>query len=192
MTAKTVDRRQLCEQFDVAIDDLEAALRDCPDELWAASMWHVPRTDPWVWPAPGVEPVPERTDESIQQFSAFWVVGYHCLWFLDFYVTADPSGFESPEYIRGGPEEMAWPADGAAPFAHRVFSREDLLAYAEHGRRQVRERIESMPEEELAARCSSNHPHAGKTLRELLQVNLAHVREHGGQMLEFVRSQGSR
>lgn len=56
-----------------------------------------------------------------------------------------------------------------------------------HGRRRVRERIESVPEEEFAARCASNHPHAGKTLRQLLDVNLAHVREHGARMLAFVR-----
>jgi hypothetical protein len=106
---------------------------------------------------------------------------------LDFYVTADPSGFESPEYVRGGPEEMPWPADGAAPLADRVFSKEALLAYADYGRHRVRARIESIPEEEFAARCAANHPHAGKTLRQLLDVNLAHVREHGGQMFAFVR-----
>lgn len=185
---EAVDREKLCEAFDAAIDDLEEALRSCPDELWETSMWHVPKTDPWVWPAAGVPPVPERTEESIQQFSAFWVVAYHCLWFLDFYVDADPSGFESPEYVRDGPEEMAWPSDGAAPLAERPFPREVLLAYADHGRRRVRQRIEEVPEEEFAARCGPNHPHAGKTLRQLLDVNLAHVREHGGQMLEFVRA----
>jgi hypothetical protein len=187
MAIEVVDRDELCRQFDESIDDLVRALRDCPDDLWEASMWHVPRTDPWVWPAPGVEPVPERTDESIQQFSAVWVVGYHCLWFLDFYVTADGSGFESPDYVRGGPEEMAWPPDGAAPLADRAISRNTLLAYAEHGRVRVLDRIQDMPETEFAARCSPGHPHAGKTLLELLNVNLAHVREHAGQMLDFVR-----
>jgi hypothetical protein len=138
-----------------------------------------------VWPAPGVEPIPERTDESIQQFSAFWVVAYHCLWFLDFYVTAEPAGFQSPEYVRGGPEELPWPADGAAPLTDRVFDRETLLRYADHGRRQIRQRIETMDESELDERCGANHPHAGKTLRQLLDVNLHHVREHGGQLLAF-------
>ena len=182
-----LDRLELCRQFDAAIDDLEQALRDCPDDMWEASMWHVPRTDPWVWPNPGTEPIPERTDESIQQFSAFWSVAYHCLWFLDFYVTANPASFESPEYVRGGPEEMAWPEDGAAPLPGPAFDRKALLAYADHGRRQVRQRIETIPDEALDARCQPGHPHAGKTLRELLDVNLAHVREHGGQMLQFVR-----
>jgi hypothetical protein len=188
ITEAGINRVQLCAEFDAAIDDLETALQECPEALWEASMWHVPRTDPWVWPAAGVEPIPERTDESIQQFSSFWVIGYHCLWFLDFYVTANPSGFESPEYVRGGPEEMAWPTDGAAPLATQAFSRDALLAYADHGRRRVRDRIESAADAEFEDRCPPGHPHAGKTLRDLLQVNLAHVREHGSQMLDFVRN----
>lgn len=185
-----MDREELCRRFDAAIDDLEEALRSCPDEQWTASVWHVPKTDPWVWPAPGVEPIPERTEESIQQFSAFWAVATHCLWFLDFYVRTDPSGFQSPEYVRGGPEELPWPADGAAPLADRVFDRSALLRYAEHGRRQVRERIETMPEEEFEQRCEPNHPHAGITLRQLLDVNLRHVIEHGAQLKEFAQQKG--
>lgn len=185
----TLDRASLARQFDEAIDVLESALRECPAASWEASMWHVPRTDPWVWPRAGVEPVPERTEESIQQFSAFWVVAYHCLWFLDFYVRADPSGFESPEYVRGGPEEMPWPADGAAPLCDRPISRDALLRYVDHGRRQVRQQLETLPDAALAERCGAGHPHAGKTLHELLLVNLAHVREHGGQMQEFLRRQ---
>lgn len=186
-----MDRAGLCRQFDEALDVFEDALRSCPDELWEASLWHVPRTDPWVWPAPGTEPIPERTDESIQQFSAFWAVAYHCLFFLDFYVRADPAGFTTPEYVRGGPEEMDWPADGAAPLSDRVFDRPTLLDYLTHGRRQVRERIETMAPAELEERCASWHPHAGKTLDQLLQVNLAHIREHGGQMTAFVAAGGS-
>jgi hypothetical protein len=179
------DRKHLVGEFDAAIDILEAALRDCPDELWEASMWHVPRTDPWVWPVEGTEPIPERTDESIQEFSAFWVIAYHCLWFLDFYVSTEP-GFESPDYVRGGPEEMAWPADGAAPFATQVFSRDVLLKYADHGRRRVRERIQTVPDDEFEKRCHGGHPHAGTTLLQLLKVNLAHVREHGTQLADLV------
>ncbi len=191
MANEAIDRSELTSRFDAAIDRLEEALRGCPDELWEASMWHVPRTDPWVWPRPGVEPIPERTDASIQQFSAFWVVAYHCLWFLDFYVSVTP-GFTSPDFVRGGPEEMDWPADGAAPLTEQIFSRDTLLAYAEHGRRRVRERIETLADAEFDERCPAGHPHAGKTLRELLDVNLEHVIEHGSQMSDFIRDRAVR
>lgn len=184
----TTNRASLCDSFDEAIDVLTGALRACSAGLWEASLWPVPRTDPWVWPRPGMEPVPERTDESIQQFSAFWVIAYHCLWFLDFYVTTDPSGFQSPDYVRGGPEELEWPADGAAPLAEAAISREALLRYADHGRQRVRDRIEQASDAQLQAVCGPGHPRAGSTLAELFAINLAHVREHGQQLAQFVES----
>src|SRR5438067_10358978 len=100
----SMDAPSLTAEFDVAIDDLEAALRACPDELWGSSLWEVKRTDPWIWPK-NDQPEPGRTDESIQIFSAIWTVAYHCLFYLDFYMTTDMESFETPEYIRGGVEE---------------------------------------------------------------------------------------
>jgi len=184
-----IDRAGLAQDFDEAIDGLEAGLRSCPAELWQTSMWTVPRTDPWVWPKPGTDPVPERTDEAIQIFSSVANIAYHCLWFLDFYVSVEP-GFQSPDYMRGGPEEMAWPADGAAPIHDWVFPSDVLLRYLAHGRDNARQRLASVSEAELAAPCPPGHPHAGKTLSELLQVNLRHVREHGVQIHDFLVGHG--
>lgn len=180
------DREAAVVAFEGAIDVLERALRECPDEDWQAPAWRVLRTDPWMWPAAGVEPIPERTEESIQSFAAIWSVAYHCLWFLDFYSTVDVSSFESPEYARGGPEEQAWPADGAAPIPTPVYGREVLLRFLEHGRAKVRRVLPALTEDELAAPLPAQHPHHGKTFEQLLDVNLAHVREHGGDLLAFV------
>lgn len=181
------DRADAVVEFDGAIDVLEQALRQCPDESWEAPAWRVLKTDPWMWPAPGVEPIPERTEESIQSFAAVWVVAYHCLWFLDFYATVDTSNFESPEYARGGPEEQGWPADGAAPLPTPVYRRDVLLQFLEHGRTKVRRVLPMLTDAELAAPLPAQHPHHGKTFEQLLVVNLAHVREHGSDLLAFVK-----
>jgi hypothetical protein len=45
-----------------------------------------------------------------------------------------------------------------------------------------------MPEEEFDAVCPAGHPRAGETVRQLLETNLAHVREHGQQLADFVGS----
>ena len=117
-------------------------------------------------------------------------MAYHCLWFLDFYVTVEP-GFSSPDFVRGGPEELPWPADGAAPLHSRaVFSREVLLRYLDHGRARLHERLNSLSADELAKPCPPGHPHAGKTLRQLLEVNLDHVRGHSGEIAGFLAQQG--
>lgn len=181
----SIDRAALARDFDDAIDRLETALRDCPDELWGASLWEVKRTDPWIWPANG-EPEPERTDESIQIFSAVWVVAYHCLFYLDFYVTTDMATFATPDYIRGGVEEDPINEHGTARFPEPVYPRELILRYLDHGRARVRHVLATASDAALAKVCPPYHPHAGKTLEQLLQVNLAHVREHGGQIAELV------
>lgn len=173
----------MIEAFDAAISDLERALELCPDEAWEQSVWEVKQSDPWIWPAPGVQPIPERTPESIQRMSHFWAVAYHCLWFLDQYTLAD---FEMPTKFvdaRGGPEELPFPAaDGAAPLPGPAISRDVLLRYLDFGREQLRSRINFV---DMAAAVSSRHPHAGKTLAELYDVNLDHLREHGAQLLAF-------
>jgi hypothetical protein len=192
MSRAALDRRALSRQFVDALDAVERALRGCPDDRWAASMWHVPRTDPWAWPRDGVTPIPERSDESIQQLSAFCNVAYHCLWYLDFYATTDVAGFRSPDYVRGGPEEQGMAADGAVPVPVTPrYPRDVLLAYLSHGRARVLEVIASATEEELAALCPPAHPHRGKSLLQLLHVNLDHVRQHGADMIAFVDGRAS-
>ena len=184
--AAALDREGLVRRFDTALDRLEAALRDCPEEHWHDSVWHVPRTDPWVWPQRGVEPVPERTDETIQRFSAFWCVAYHCLWFLDYYLTMGDERFESPEYVQGGPEELGFAADGAVAVPGETWPREALLRHLEHGRRKVHDVVPTVDDAVLARRCPDHHPHAGETFGQVLLVNLAHVEEHGAQLAAFV------
>lgn len=182
-----MDLDALGREIDGAVQRVERCLQTWPSEHWEASLWPVPRTDPWIWPAPGTEPVPERTDESIQRFSAVWCVGYHCLWFLDFYATPFDVPFTSPEYVRGGPEELPFPApDGAAPIPTDVVSRDVLLRYVGHGREKVRTTIATVTPDQLAAVAPDWHPRAGETFAEVLRVNLAHLVEHGGQMERFL------
>ena len=180
----TFDRAAMVVQFDEAIDALERALRECPDELWETPVWRVLKTDPHVWPPPDVEPIPERTEESVQALSAFWAVAYHCLWFLDADASVDRSDHQSPEYARGGPEEQYPAADGAAVIPGipgPVFPRDVLLRFLEHGRAKVRRVLPALTDAELAAPSGRK-----KTFAQRLIESLEHVREHGGQLLAFV------
>jgi len=183
----------LVREFDEAIDVLEAALRKCPEALWEASLWKVERTEPGMWPG-NDEPEPGRTDESIQVFSALWKVAYHCLFYLDWYVTIEmmatpiaPEGsFATPEFIRGGVEEDPFNEIWTLKRPNHVYRRELLLQYLEYGRARARRVISSLTDDDLAKTCGPNHPHASKTLEQLLQINLAHLREHGGQIRRFL------
>ena len=143
------------DEFDAAIDDIATALRTCPNDAWEESLWQVNKTDKWIWPKPGVEPIPERTTESIQRCSAFWAVAYHCIWFLDQYSAADfhmPTAFVE---ARGGPEELPFPAaDGAVPLPGPAMSRDVLLRSLDFGRRQLHERIGTVDMTEPVAQAT--------------------------------------
>ena len=181
-----IDRLRMVKAFDEGIDRLEQALRDCPADRWQASVWPVLRTDPWVWPSAGTEPVPERTEETIQQLSAFWVVAYHALFFLDLYATIDASTFSVPPYAANGPEELGFAADGAVALPGPAFGRDALLEWAEHGRQKVHATITAVTDEQLATLLTGHHPRAGETFEQVLRVNLAHVDEHGSQLAGLV------
>jgi DinB family protein len=183
----------LVREFDEAIDLLEAALRKCPEALWEASLWKVERTDPGMWPA-NDQPEPGRTDESIQVFSALWKVAYHCLFYLDWYVTIEmmatpiaPEGFFRDTGVHSrGVEENPFNENWTLKLPNHVYRRELLLQYLDYGRARARRVISSLTDDDLAKTCGPKHPHAGKTLEQLLQINLAHLREHGGQIRGFL------
>lgn len=179
----TIDRPSTAALFEEAIDRIERCLSTWPIDSWGANLWEVKRTDPWTWPAAGTEPLPERTDESIQTFSTVWCVAYHALWFLDFYATPFDQPFESPEYVRGGPEELPFPAaDGAAPIPTEVVDRDVLLRYLAHGRTKVATTLATATDAQLAALAPDYHPWAGTPFEQLLEVNLRHLVEHGTSM----------
>ena len=57
-----------------------------------------------------------------------------------------------------------------------------MQAILDFGREQLRARIGTV---DMTAAVSERHPHAGKTLAALYEVNLDHIREHGTQLLAF-------
>jgi hypothetical protein len=67
-----------------------------------------------------------------------------------------------------------------------------LLQYLDYGRARARRVISSLTDNDLAKTCGPKHPHAGKTLEQLLQINLAHLREHGGQIRGFLERASTR
>ena len=146
----------LWRQFGAAIDMLDNAMRDCPEDLWAADMWE---------------------DHSLPGFSAFWYVAYHALFWLARYLSGSEEQFAPPAPF--GLEELE-----AAVLPPRVYSRAELLGYLQHCREKCRTKITSVSEEELARSCKVGN--RTLSFGELLLYDMRHVQEHAAQLNMFL------
>jgi len=141
-------------QFEAAIDMLNNALRACPDELWRTRLWN---------------------ERSLQPESAeFWYVVYHTLFWLDFYLSDSVEGFAPP-----APFTLT-ELDPAGLLPERVYTKEELQTYLEHGRDKCRMRIETLSDEMAPQRCRPEWPEM--SVAELLLYNMRHVQEHAAQL----------
>lgn len=109
----------------------------------------------------------------------FWYVAFHTLFFLDLYLSDSDAEFvPPPPFTRDELEDeelvLAQP-----------YSKEQLHAYLEHGRRKCRETIDAMTEETARQRCGiSWHD---MTNAEMHLYNMRHVQHHAAQLNLILR-----
>lgn len=181
----TMWKASLWRQFGRAIDTLERAIRDCPQELWGVSLWEVKLHHPGVWPvdsSSGVG-VARRNDSSIQVFSAFWYLAFHVLGALDFNLSARVDGFVPP-----APFSAEEHAAGVLP--RRVYTRPELQDYLAHNRQKCQATIEGLTDQQARRLCK--HGWGEMPFAELLIISLCHVQEHGAQLNMFLGQQADR
>lgn len=94
-------REIIWSQFSASIEMLENAIKSCPEELWK-----------------------DRT-----QTPEYWYLVYHTLFWLDFYLTDLPDGFNPPKPFTLSELDP----EGVIP--ERVYSKAELLGYLEHGKK---------------------------------------------------------
>jgi hypothetical protein len=160
-----IDNNMLWRQFSIAIDGLEKALRDCPEELWEELLW-ADQPDQWV--AAG--------------FSAFWYLSYHSLFWLDLYLTGAEEGFVPPEPF----DLVEMESDEVLP---RTYTREELLGYLEDCRQKCQETILSLSTEQAHRLCQFSWGEL--PFGELLLYTMRHVQEHAAQLLLFLGQQNA-
>ena len=181
--AKTIWTATLARKYAAALDQIERALRDCPDELWEASLWEVKRTHHAVWPVRRIDDKPSRAasrEPLLQVYSAFWNVAYHAIFHVDFYLSGGMlKGFAPPAPFRE--EEHR-----AHVIPNRAYTRAELQAYVAYNRRKVQTTIESLTEDQ-AKRIL---PRTGQPFADLLFGNVVHTQEHAAQLNLFLSQHG--
>jgi hypothetical protein len=144
----------LWQQFGAAIDMFNNALCACPDSLWHASVWKLPADDR-------------------PEFSQFWYLAYHTLFWLDFYLSGTPEGFTPP-----APFTMSELDPEGLP--DRPYTKDELLAYLDHGRKKCQATIEALTDEKAGQPCGFKRGELSNA--ELLMYNMRHVQEHTAQL----------
>lgn len=154
-------RSIVSEQFEAAIDMLEQAVRNCPDDLWQGRMWNDPSMPP--------------------EFSEFWYVAFHTLFWLDDYLSGNSADFVPP------PPFTLNELDPAGLLPERVYTRAELLAYLDHGRARCRATLQSLSEErafQMLPMRWGEMPFAG-----LILDTMRHVQEHAAQLNLYLGQQ---
>jgi hypothetical protein len=144
----------LWHQFGAAIETLQNALNACPEELWQARLW--------------------RGSEGHSEFTEFWYVAFHTIFWLDYYCSESADGFTAPPPFTLSELEM----DGMLP--ERVYTKEELQTYLEYARAKSRAKIESLADENEPQRVRNNW--RVKTVAELLLYNMRHIQEHAAHL----------
>lgn len=154
----------LWRQFGAAIDMLDNALTACPEALWRELLWPIPADQPLA-----------------PEFAAFWYVGYHALFWLDFYLSGSRERFAPP-----APFTLA-EFDPAGALPERPYTKEELRAYLAYTRQKGQTTLVALTDE--LARQTIELPWAhGQPVSflELQLYNLRHVQEHAAQLSLFL------
>lgn len=139
-------KTSIWQQFGATIDMLDNALLACPEELWG-----------------------DRAQEQ-----ELWYVTYHCLFWLDLYLTGAVEGFAPPAPFTL--DEL----DPAGILPDRVYSKDELHSYLLHCRAKCKQTIDALTDQRAREQCTFGWGTA--SFGELLLYNMRHVQEHAAQL----------
>ena len=159
--------QSLTHNFHEALRLMEAALTDCPEDLW--------QTDLWPDEAP-TRPGPHGGLHG----SAPWFLGYHALSCLDYDLTGEFEPWGPPEPFD----------DNTYAYPNRVFTKPELLGYVDWCRGRVRHTLDALTEEMSARPLPSAHRKHGMLFGVLVGSLPLHVVEHASQVRQFLTAAG--
>ena len=109
----------------------------------------------------------------------FWYNAYHCLFFLDYYLTLNPDQFAPPE-----PFTLSeFDPSGAMP--ERTYNKKELLTYLQACRDKCHHLITDLTEE--TAKTNWTNQYRSYPLIEILLYNMRHVQHHAAQLNLLLR-----
>jgi hypothetical protein len=110
----------------------------------------------------------------------FWYNAYHCLFFLDYYLSLEPVNFAPP-----APFTLSEFEEGELP--ERVYTKQELLDYLQYNRNKCRRVIDSLTEETMYNRWVNESKTMDYAVVEMLLYNMRHVQHHTAQLNLLLR-----
>lgn len=114
--------------------------------------------------------------------SKFWYIGYHTLYWLDYYLSADTpmenDFLPPPPFTKSEFEYNAMP--------ERVYEKTELLTYCQFGRRKLHELLTRLTSEELLTKRFVSE-WKDYSIFEMLLYNMRHVQHHTAQLNLLLR-----
>jgi len=147
-------RTVIWQQFGAAIDMLDNTIRACPAELWRGRLWENPEERP--------------------EYAQFWYLAYHCLFWLDLYLSGEVEGFAPPAPFTL--DEL----DPAGLVPERPYTKDEIQVYLVFCRKKCQMTIEALTGETALRRCRFRW--GALSFAELLLYNMRHVQEHAAQL----------
>lgn len=122
---------------------------------------------------------PERLWSDRSKQPEFWYTVYHALFWLDCYLSNSLEGFAAPAPFTL--DEL----DERGLLPERVYAKDELHAYLEHGRKKCRATIEALTDDKARQRCGFEW--LDINVAELLLYNMRHVQHHAAQLNLILR-----
>lgn len=125
-------------------------------------------------------------DEYWNSRKRFFYVAYHCLIFLDYYLTVPPQAFSSPLRFTFAETDLVEEAvDDIRP--DRIYSKIELIDYLQSSREKCHALIRALTEEKLKERWIEVDGSMNYSVLEILLYNMRHVQHHTAQLNLFLR-----
>lgn len=127
-----------------------------------------------------IDACPDELWGDRSRYPEYWYLVYHTLFFLDYNTSVTVEGFAPP-----APFTLA-ELDPEGVMPERVYTKDELRRYLEHGREKTRARIARMSDEESSRARRLGSKSQGTEL-DLLLYNMRHVQHHTAQLNLILR-----
>ena len=159
--------QSMAHNFESALRLMEAALTDCPDDLWEMDLW------------PGEASTGPGPHGGLHG-SAPWFLAYHALLTLDYDLTGEFEPWAPPPPFD----------DNTYAFPNRMFTKPELLGYIGFCRGRARETLDALTEELAARPLPRAHRYHGMLFGVVVGSMPLHVVEHASQVRQFLTAAG--